>query len=687
MGKLKKKIRSMSLVKQTVLPMILVISLFFITFSIIAYQYSRNALIDQATESLSRDTTLIVEKLKFYDETLKINANRLSNAFFSMLDGQLELDNTLSMQVGKYYSPLLMFNSTPLNMDFTYPDKFTELTNGTATVFVRYEDDFLRITTSLRKEDGSRAIGTLLGKNHPGYKNLINGKKYIGRAHLFNRDYMTVYSPVTDQTGKTIAILYVGFDFTEGLTTLYDALEKMRFGKNGGVLMFNAKKGDNYGKVILHPTLKNTNIFDIKNASGEHIFKSIFNSGKNTAVYNWQENNESRQKIIAFQPFQPWNITVATEGYVDELASESIKLRNILIISSLLGSIVVISLVIVTMRAGLRPIKSISNMIKEISKGNLQMEIVTNNDSNTNNEIEILNKDIKYLQENLSKLINQISTATDSVNHATQLIIDTADKSVSNVKTQQREADSLATAITEMVASSQEIANFTQGAAQETQAVDVMVNKGQEVVNNSVAAVENLAHTIGETSQIINGVDQDSSTISTVLDVIRGISEQTNLLALNAAIEAARAGEQGRGFAVVADEVRTLAQRSHDSTHEIQLIIEKLQHGSKNAVQKMQHGIECSNKSVAEVKNASDSLNSISSSMTKLASMTTEVANTTNNQRVVGEDINRNIVNISDIANETEMHSTQLYDSIKQLQELSATLRETVDIFKVSVHN
>jgi hypothetical protein len=192
-----KQFHRMSLVKQTVLPLIIVILAFFVIFACIAYYYSKDALITQAEESLERDTNLIIEKLRFYDETLFNNADRLSNAFFSMLEGDLELDTTQTITIGEYESPLILLNSTPLNLDFSYPDEFTKLTGGTATVFARYQDDFLRVTTSLRKTDGSRAIGTLLGQKHPGYTKLINGERYVGRAHLFGRDYMTVYSPCT----------------------------------------------------------------------------------------------------------------------------------------------------------------------------------------------------------------------------------------------------------------------------------------------------------------------------------------------------------------------------------------------------------------------------------------------------------------------------------------------------------
>jgi methyl-accepting chemotaxis protein len=684
-GKNMNQFKRMSLVKQTALPLTLVILTFFVTFACIAFYYSKDALITQAEDSIERDNKLIIERMRFYDETLRDNANRLSNAFFSMLEGNIELDTTRTMTVGEYESPLLKLNSTPLNLDFSYPDSFTELTGGTATVFVRYQDDFLRVTTSLRKTNDDRAIGTLLGKKHPGYKNIINGERYVGRAHLFNRDYMTVYSPVQNNAGETIAILYVGFDFTDGLQSLYQTLTNLRFGENGGVLIFNTKKGNDFGKTLVHYQLENKMLMDLNDADGNPLFSNMHKSQSGSVAYNWvdEETSLTREMIASYATFEPWNIMVITKGYVDELASASANIRNILIITGILCSFVVLALTILTLRTGLAPLRQISETIKKISNGDLQVNNDANDIENSKNEIVLLNSDINSLVNNLSKLITQISDSTNAVETASENLTNIADKNFNNVEMQKRDADSLATAITEMVASSQEIANFTKNAATETQTVDQMVNEGQEIVCHSASTAKNLSTTIEQTAKMIEHVDQDSNSISTVLDVIRDIAEQTNLLALNAAIEAARAGDQGRGFAVVADEVRTLAQRSQDSTHEIQSIIEKLQNASKKAVITMQQGLERSNESVVEANRASESLDGIGSSMSKLSSMTSEIANTTDNQKSVGEDINQSVIRISDIAYETNENSNLLLESIKELQDFSSDLQTEVNKFKI----
>jgi methyl-accepting chemotaxis protein len=676
--------QNMSLIKQIVFPLIIATLTFFILFACVAYYFSKEALVSQAEESLERDTNLIINKLLFYDETLKNNANRLSNAFFSMLDGELEIDPYRTITIGKYESPLLLLNSTPLNLDFTYPDEFTKLTGGTATIFVRYEDDFLRATTSLRKTNGDRAIGTLLGKTHPGYKKLIDGEKYVGRAHLFGHDYMTVYSPIQNYEGKTIAILYVGFNFTTGLKSLYSYLSNMRFGENGGVLILNTKEGQDFGRALVDYKLKDKILIGMKDTSGNPVFNEIINNRNGLIRYRWQEETIEREMIASYMNFDAWNIMVVSKGYVDELTKASINIRNILILSGLLCSLILLGSTIYLLKRGLSPLRQISDTIKQISKGNLMLHLDTQADETTNNEIELLRFDINNLLENLNRLIKQISNASESVINSAGSLTDINHKNLHNVETQKRDADSLATAITEMVASSEEIANFSKHAANETQVVDNMIVEGQNIVSNSAKTTQSLSESIEQTSTMINRVDQDSKSISTVLDVIRDIAEQTNLLALNAAIEAARAGEQGRGFAVVADEVRTLAKRSHDSTHEIQSIIERLQSGTQEAVRTMQHGLERSNESVVESSKAANSLDEIGNSMSKLSSMTTEIANTTDNQKIVGEDINQSVVRISDIAYETNENSNLLNQSIHDLQQLSSLLKVEVSKFSIS---
>ena len=207
------------------------------------------------------------------------------------------------------------------------------------------------------------------------------------------------------------------------------------------------------------------------------------------------------------------------------------------------------------------------------------------------------------------------------------------------------------------------------------------VNRGNEVVSNTVQTINTLASEIQATAELVHKLGEQSDDIGQVVDVIRGIAEQTNLLALNAAIEAARAGEQGRGFAVVADEVRTLAGRTQQSTQEIQQMIEQLQAGAQKAMQAMQASENRTNEGVAKAASAGDSLGSIHSSVNTITDMSAQIASAAEQQSAVAEEINRNIIEIADIADQNSTASNQTASASAELSRLSNELKKMVAVF------
>ncbi len=675
-------INKLSLIKQALIPIAIAMLSCFMLFAYIAYSTSKNAIINQSIDALDNQTSLIVDNLHAYEKNLRINAERISNTFFSMLRGELVLNEFDHVYIGEYNSPVLMLNGKILNMDHTYPDEFTRLTGGTATIFVRYKDDFLRIATSLRKADNTRAYGTLLGKQHPAYQQLLSGDKYVGRAHLFGRDYMTVYSPVLSTAGEVIAILYTGFDFTDSLQEFYQSMEAIRIGSSGSMRLIYSGAGSKQGNTIASAGKTIDNVIEKTDVNGDPIYQDMLQQQQGNRLFISVEENTAHEKVVSYRKFSPWNMLVMAEGYVDELASGSVYLQYLLMVSGAICSLLILTLTYIILRGRLKPLNQISVAINEISQGNLLVHLPAPGLGDSDNEIDKLNADIRQLTDSLTILVNEIRTSSVLVNDASQSMLEIADLNAEGITAQQRDADSLATAITEMVASSKEIASFTQSAVEESREVDDQVSQGHAIVNDSVASTNNLADTIADTARMIDIVNEDVSSISSVLNVIEDIAEQTNLLALNAAIEAARAGEQGRGFAVVADEVRTLASRSHDSTHEIQAIIEKLQKASNEAVAKMHNGVECSQHNVIEVMKASEALSHVSESMKKLSTMTTEIANTTDNQKIVGEDVNRDIISISEIAGVNKEQSSRLYKSVQELKQMSESLSVQVNRFK-----
>ncbi|MES2820389.1 MAG: methyl-accepting chemotaxis protein [Pseudomonadota bacterium] len=328
-----------------------------------------------------------------------------------------------------------------------------------------------------------------------------------------------------------------------------------------------------------------------------------------------------------------------------------------------------------------RPLKQMVAMLDDIAKGegDLTRRLHTERVDELGAIASGFNTFLAKLQAMISQVVGSVQQVSDSSEHTADIAIRTNQ----GVQKQMVEIDLVATAMHEMSATAQDVARNATHAAEAAQHADQAANQGKTIVHDTASAITALAGEIGRAVGVVQTLAKDSENINAILVAIRGIAEQTNLLALNAAIEAARAGEQGRGFAVVADEVRNLAQKTQKATEEIQQMIQQLQHGTREVVKVMEGSQASTEVSVRQAAQAAQALEAITQAVSVINEMNTQIASAAEEQSAVAEDINRNVTTIGQVANEVAGGADEASKASTELTKLAEQQRRLINQFKV----
>ncbi|EKG43693.1 methyl-accepting chemotaxis protein [Pseudomonas syringae] len=614
-------------------------------------------------EHMSSEARLLADQLNTFHSTLRDSTQRLSGLFEKRFAAGLSLQADKPVTVAGTSTPGLFLRDAALNNDFTEVDEFRSMTAGVATIFVRSGDDFIRISTSLSKQDGTRAIGTVLDRKGAAYERLIAGQSYVGKAVLFDRYYMTQYSPVRDSSGKIIAALFVGFDYTDAQKTQFDNLKNFRIGSTGSLALLDEK-----GTWLVPPA-------GVKSLDGAAKSVAELASKPGKAQF-WDDGDDNYYSVG--QPFAggPWTVIASMPR--KEISEVTWHVGTQLAIGSLLAMIIAVVSAIWLLRSKLRPLSELVRQADALGAGDLSVRLnVTSND-----EIGQLSGSFNKMSEALSSMVAHIRTAAQEVSSRANALSGLSGGAFEGMEQQSGEITSMAGAVEEFSATSMNIADNMGNTERLAQENAQQTRIGRTSMEEASSSLQQIATSLSSTAKVIDTLGQRSQEIGSIVGVITSIADQTNLLALNAAIEAARAGEQGRGFAVVADEVRSLASRTREATDEISGMIASIQQETGNAISTMQQGNTLMQEGLSLNAKVASALAQIDEQSRSAGHQFAAITTATQEQSSTATMLSSNLQSIAMANSEQRQVMSNLAITAQELNGLATELRHEVDRFR-----
>ncbi|EIC22881.1 methyl-accepting chemotaxis protein [Thiorhodovibrio frisius] len=641
----------MTIARKFTLAILILLISFVVVLSVLSVIQTRNQAMTAAVAEAAQATAQTVRILSITDQ-LMLEQVRHSMAELKDMGAALGVPSIgEQVQVKDRQVPQLWLGDAPQANQFQLVDELTRKMGGTATLFVKAGSDFVRVSTNV-KTQGQRATGTLLAPQGAAMAAIRQGQAFYGLVDILGSPYLTGYEPMRDNQGQVIGIWYVGYK--ADLDVLASYIVESQVMENGFVALV-----DNLGRVR----------FNSEHQSEETVLQAIAGKGD-----HW---------TLTKTPFTPWGYEIVTAVDNDEVAA-IIWQRSLVLLGLFAGGGILFLVVIQLLlrRLVTHPLNVVHERIKAITEGDGDLTLRLN--AKGNDELALMSRGFDRLLDQVHETVREVKHMAATLADSAQSLSAIAGQTDGALSEQQESTDLAATAIHQMSHSIAEVASRIGDVAKLTAETDQQGAQGGRMLEGTLVEIRQQADNLVGAQGVLGELGQASDGIGQVLEVIQNIAEQTNLLALNAAIEAARAGEQGRGFAVVADEVRSLASRTQSSTEEINRMISTLQSNAAQARTVMENSSASAADNADQVSELAQTLSAILGSVSTINQHNTDIAASAHQQEVVAEDINKTLASLSDGSYQTRQMSEKTLDHAKQLNGYADALKQLVKGFRTA---